>query len=155
MRSNLLITTLTMSFGFLLVQLDVSVVNIALASIGANLGVGVTGLQWVVDAYAITFASLLLTAGALGDRLGARRIFVGGLSLFLLASAGCALAPDAAALIAARALQGIGASTLVPCSLALLNHAARDDAQARARAVSLWTAAGSIGSRWGRCLAVR
>jgi MFS transporter, DHA2 family, methylenomycin A resistance protein len=152
MRSNLSITTLTMSLGFLLVQLDVSIVNVALASIAASIHTGVTGLQWIVDSYALAFASLLLSAGALGDRFGACRTFVGGLALFLLGSLGCGLAPNTAALIAARVVQGIGASTLVPCSLALLNHAARGDATARARAISLWTAAGSIGLALGPVL---
>ena len=152
MGKHLTITTLTMSLGFLLVQLDVSIVNVALADMGATVQTGVTGLQWVVDAYALTFAALLLSAGALGDRIGARRTFITGLSLFLAASLGCALAPNTTTLILARALQGAGASTLVPCSLALLNHAARDDAQARARAVALWTAAGSIGLALGPVL---
>jgi MFS transporter, DHA2 family, methylenomycin A resistance protein len=152
MRSNLSITTLTMSLGFLLVQLDVSIVNVALASIANDVHTGVTGLQWIVDSYALAFASLLLSAGALGDRVGACRTFVGGMALFLLGSLGCGLAPDTAALIAARVVQGIGASALVPCSLALLNHAARGDTTVRARAVSLWTAAGSIGLALGPLL---
>ncbi len=152
MCSNLLITTLTMSLGFLLVQLDVSIVNVALASIADSIRAGVTGLQWIVDSYALVFASLLLSAGALGDRVGACRTFVGGMALFLLGSLGCGLAPDAAVLIAARVVQGIGASALVPCSLALLNHATRGDATARARAISLWTAAGSIGLALGPVL---
>jgi DHA2 family methylenomycin A resistance protein-like MFS transporter len=146
------ITTITTSLGFLLVQLDVSIVNVALASIGTNIHTGVSGLQWVVDSYALTFAALLLSAGAIGDRIGARRAFIAGLVLFSAASVGCALAPNAAALIAARAVQGAGASTLVPCSLALLNHACREDAVARVRAVSLWTAAGSIGLAIGPVL---
>jgi MFS transporter, DHA2 family, methylenomycin A resistance protein len=152
MRTGLALTTTTMSLGFLLVQLDVSIVNVALADIAKNIHTGVTGLQWVVDSYALTFASLLLSAGALGDRIGARRAFVAGVSLFAAASLGCALAPAADTLIAARVLQGVGASTLVPCSLALLNHACRDDATARARAISLWTAAGSIGIAAGPIL---
>ena len=123
MRDKLAITTIATSLGFLLVQLDVSIVNVALANIGADTHTGVTGLQWVVDSYALTFASLLLSAGAMGDRIGARRAFVIGLALFVAASLGCALAPDAVALVAARVLQGTGASMLVPCSLALLNHA--------------------------------
>jgi MFS transporter, DHA2 family, methylenomycin A resistance protein len=152
MRDKLALTTIATSLGFLLVQLDVSIVNVTLASIGTATHTGVTGLQWVVDSYALTFASLLLTAGAVGDRVGARRTFVIGLVLFLAASLGCAVAPSAAALIAARVLQGAGASTLVPCSLALLNHACRNDATARARAISLWTAAGSVGLAIGPVL---
>ena len=152
MRSNLSVTTLTMSVGFLLVQLDMSIVNVALASIANDIHTGITGLQWIVDAYTVTLASLLLSAGALGDRVGARRTWLGGLALFLFGSLGCGLAPATAVLIAARMVQGVGASTLVPCSLALLNHAARDDAIARARAVSLWTAAGSIGLALGPVL---
>jgi DHA2 family methylenomycin A resistance protein-like MFS transporter len=152
MPAKLTMTTIATSLGFLLVQLDVSIVNVALASIGTGIHAGVTGLQWVVDSYALTFASLLLSAGALGDRIGARRAFVIGLVLFVAASLGCALASNAAALIAARTLQGAGASTLVPCSLALLNHACRDDTAARARAVSMWTAAGSIGLAIGPVL---
>src|SRR6202034_1646629 len=104
------------------------------------------------DSYALTFASLLLSAGAVSDRIGARRAFVGGLLLFVAASLGCAIAPNAAALIAARVVQGIGASMLVPCSLALLNPACRDDMTLRARAISLWTAAGSIGLAIGPVL---
>ena len=152
MRANLTVTTMTTSLGFLLVQLDVSIINVALASIATGIHTGVVGLQWVVDTYALTFASLLLSAGALGDRIGARRCFIAGLLLFMLGSLGCALAPLPVTLIAARALQGAGASTLVPCSLALLNHAARDDAPARARAISLWTAAGSVGLALGPVL---
>ena len=70
MRTNFVLTTITMSLGFLLVQLDVSVVNVALANIATSIHTGVTGLQWIVDSYALTFASLLLSAGAMGDRIG-------------------------------------------------------------------------------------
>jgi MFS transporter, DHA2 family, methylenomycin A resistance protein len=132
------------SLGFALVQLDVSIVNVALARIGGDLGSGVSGLQWVVDAYAIVFASLLLSAGALGDRVGARRVFVAGFALFAIASVFCAAAPTTPVLVVARALQGVGAAPLVPCSLALLTQACGNDATARGRAVSLWTAAGSV-----------
>ncbi len=152
MSAKLTSTTITTSLGFLLVQLDVSIVNVALPSIGAAAHTGVTGLQWVVDSYALIFASLLLSAGAVGDRLGARRTFVSGLLLFMVASLGCALAPNAVALIMARAVQGAGAATLLPCSLALLNHACHGDTTARAKAVSLWTAAGSIGLAIGPVL---
>src|ERR1700761_924347 len=129
--------------GFAVVQLDVSVVNVAIKPIGADLGGGVTGLQWVVGAYTLAFAALILSAGALGDRIGARRVFVAGFTLFTLASAACGLAPTLGVLIAARAVQGVGAAVLVPCSLSLLNHAYHDE-QARARAIGLWAAAASV-----------
>ena len=132
------------SFGFALVQLDVTIVNVALPRIGGDLGTGIAGLQWVVDAYALVFAALLLTAGSLGDRFGARRVYLGGLAVFALASLGCGLAFDARALVVARAAQGIGAAAMLPSSLSLLNHAAGDDAPLRAKAVGWWTAAGSI-----------
>jgi DHA2 family methylenomycin A resistance protein-like MFS transporter len=140
------------SLGFVLVQLDITIVNVAMARIGAGLGMGIAGLQWVFDAYTLAFAALLLSAGALGDRFGARRAFLAGFALFLAASLGCGLALDAATLIAARVAQGVGAALLVPSALALLNHACRDDAAARARAIGLWTAAGSVAMAAGPVL---
>jgi DHA2 family methylenomycin A resistance protein-like MFS transporter len=86
----------------------------------------------------------MLAAGSLGDRFGARRAYLCGLTLFALASGGCGVARGVGALIAARALQGVGAALVVPCSLALLTHACGSDAAARARAISLWTAAASV-----------
>jgi DHA2 family methylenomycin A resistance protein-like MFS transporter len=132
------------ALGFVLVQLDVSIVNVALATIGRDLHSSFAGLQWVVDAYTVAFAACLLSAGALADRIGARRTFLIGFVLFVCSSVACGVAPTAAILIAARGVQGLGAALLVPCSLALLNHAAEGDAGARARAVSLWTASGSV-----------
>jgi DHA2 family methylenomycin A resistance protein-like MFS transporter len=132
------------SFGFVVSQLDVTIVNVALAKMASNLNASVSGLQWVVDGYALMFASLLLSAGALGDRLGAKRLYIAGFVLFAAASLGCGLAPNAAVLVGARAIQGIGASALVPPSLALLTHACGDDVKKRARAIGLWTAAGGV-----------
>ena len=132
------------SLGFVVVQLDVSIVNVALTRMGAALSIGIDGLQWVVDAYTLSFASLLLAGGALGDRIGARRVFVGGMALFSIASLFCGLAESAWVLIAARAVQGAGAAMLMPCSLALLNRAYASDKGQRARAVGLWTASGGI-----------
>jgi DHA2 family methylenomycin A resistance protein-like MFS transporter len=129
------------SLGFFLVQLDVTIVNVALDRIAAGLSAGVAGLQWVVNAYTVAFASLLLGAGTLGDRWGARRGFVCGLIVFTAASSACAAAPGLAVLVAARAAQGVGAAFLMACSLSLLTHAHPDDA-ARARAVGIWTAIG-------------
>jgi DHA2 family methylenomycin A resistance protein-like MFS transporter len=134
---------LATSLGFGVVQLDVSVVNVAIKPIGAELGGSIAGLQWVVNAYTVAFAALILSAGALGDRIGAKRVFIAGFVLFTLASAACGLAPGLGLLIAARAIQGIGAAVLVPCSLTLLNHA-YPDAAARARAVGLWAAGASV-----------
>jgi DHA2 family methylenomycin A resistance protein-like MFS transporter len=132
-----------MSLGFGVVQLDVTIVNTALSSIGRSLGGGVPELQWVVSAYTIAFAALILTAGALGDRVGAKKIFMMGFALFTIASVGCAVARTAAILIAARGIQGVGAAILVPNSLALLNHAYPDEKQ-RGRAVGIWAAGASL-----------
>ena len=123
-----------MSLGYGVVQLDVTIVNTALNSIGNSLGGGVSELQWVVSAYTVIFAALILTAGALGDRVGAKNIFMLGFAIFTAASLGCALAPTSAILIAARAVQGVGAAILVPNSLALLSHAYPTDKE-RGRAV--------------------
>src|SRR3984957_2173474 len=100
--------------GYGRVHLDVTIVNPALHTIGAALGGGITELQWIVNAYTIAFAALILTAGALGDRVGAKRVFMAGFVIFTVASLGCALAPNPTLLIASRAVQGIGAAVLVP-----------------------------------------
>jgi len=126
-----------------MVQLDVSVVNVAIKPIGAQLGGQIDGLQWVINAYTVAFAALILSAGALGDRLGARRLFVGGFALFTAASAACGLAPSLVVLNIARAVQGVGAAVLVPCSLTLLHHAYPEPA-VRGRAVGLWAAGASV-----------
>ena len=140
LRWGLLIAT---SLGFAVVQLDVSVVNVAITPIGRALGGGVSALQWIVNAYTVCFAAFILSAGALGDRLGARRVFVTGFTLFTLASMACGAAPALGVLIGARAIQGVGAAVLVPCSLALLNHA-HPDPRARGRAVGVWAAGASV-----------
>src|SRR6185437_6126808 len=142
-RFSGMLTLAAMSLGYGVVQLDVTIVNTALNSIGASLGGGVAELQWVVSAYTIAFAALILTAGGLGDRIGAKRVFMAGFAIFTAASVGCALAPDAAVLIAARAAQGLGAAILVPNSLALLSHAYPDDRD-RGRAVGTWAAGASL-----------
>src|SRR5579871_2602610 len=132
------------SFGFVVTQLDVTIVNVALPRIASDLSVHVAGLQWVVDAYTLPFAVLMLSAGVLGDRFGSRRAYLIGLAIFGAASLACGLAPNIATLIAARAAQGAAAALLIPSSLALLNHAAAADHSLRAHAVSLWTAAGGV-----------
>jgi DHA2 family methylenomycin A resistance protein-like MFS transporter len=141
-RANFLLLV-AMSLGYAVVQLDVTIVNVALNSIGASYGGSVAALQWVVNPYTIAFAAFILSAGALGDRIGAKRVFMAGFAIFTLASLACALASTLAMLIAARVMQGLGAALLVPNSLALLNHA-YPDGTARGRAVGIWAAGASI-----------
>ena len=117
--------------------LDGTVVNVALPAIARDLDVGLSGLQWILDAYLLTLGALLLLGGALGDRYGRRRVFEVGLVAFSVASAICGLAPTLPLLIAARALQGIGGALLVPGSLALLS--ASFAAEDRGRAVGTWS----------------
>lgn len=135
--------------GFMIVQLDITVVTLALPTLARELRSDLAGLQWVMDAYTLLFASLLLSAGALSDRIGARRGFLIGLGGFLLASAGCGLAHNLVQLIAARAAQGLFAALAVPSSLALLNHAYADDPPRRARALAVWTASGAAAATLG------
>jgi DHA2 family methylenomycin A resistance protein-like MFS transporter len=142
--AGILTTVATVSFGFAMVQLDVTVVNVALPAIGHGLGAGAAGLQWIVDAYTLAFAALMLNAGFLGDRLGARRIYLAGMAVFAAGSLACGAAPSAGWLIAARALQGVGAAAMLPNSLTVLNHATAHDPKLRAKAVGWWTAAGAI-----------
>jgi EmrB/QacA subfamily drug resistance transporter len=111
------------SLASFIVILDAMVVATALTAIRRQLGASLAGLEWTVNAYTLSFAVLLMTAAAIGDRLGRRRVFAAGLVIFAVSSAGCALAPDAGLLIAARAAQGAGAATIMPMALALLNGA--------------------------------
>ena len=106
-----------MCVGMFLVQLDVTVVNVALPGIRAGLGTSLAGQQWVVDAYAVVLAGLLLAGGALGDRFGHRRVVLAGLVLFGAASLACGAAPTAGVLVGGRAVQGLGAALLLPCLL--------------------------------------
>jgi MFS transporter, DHA2 family, methylenomycin A resistance protein len=134
---------LAMSLGVLIAQIDTSVVNLAVKEIGANLNAGVTALQWVVDAYNLVYASLLLTAGTLADLYGRRRIFLLGIALFTLGSAVCGLAPNAAVLVGGRAIAGLGAALEVPTSLAILTVAYPDTGE-RTRALGLWASCNGI-----------
>ncbi|MFF6991847.1 MFS transporter [Streptomyces sp. NPDC010273] len=129
--------------GFALITLDASVVNVALPSIGTALGGGMSGLQWVVDAYTLSFAALMLSTGAFADRAGASRAYAIGIALFTLASAACGLAPNLPALIGARALQGVAAAVVLPASLSLVRQAYAEPVK-RARAVATWAAGGAV-----------
>jgi EmrB/QacA subfamily drug resistance transporter len=123
-------------------MLDATVVNIALPTIGEDLDAGLSSLQWVVNAYTLTLAGFLLLGGALGDRLGRRRIFLIGVGWFAFASLLCAIAPNAELLIAARALQGVGAALLTPGSLAILE--ASFVPTDRGAAIGAWSGFGGV-----------
>src|SRR5215217_2098746 len=109
--------------GSLMAALDTLVVSTALSQIRLDLGASIEQLEWTVNAYNLSFAVLLITGAALGDRYGRRKLFAGGLGLFAVASAACALAPSVGWLIVARAVQGAGAALLMPLGLALLSAA--------------------------------
>ncbi|WP_430382405.1 MFS transporter [Streptomyces sp. P10-4] len=129
--------------GFALITLDASVVTVALPAMGSALGGGMSGLQWVVDAYTLAFAALMLSTGAFADRAGASRAYALGTALFTLASAACGLAPSLPALIGARVVQGVAAAVVLPASLALVRQAYPEPGR-RARAVATWAAGGSV-----------
>ena len=133
---NLLLAV--MCTGMFLVQLDVTVVNVALPAVREGLATGLAGQQWVVDGYAVVLASLLLAGGALGDRFGHGRLVAAGMSLFGLASLLCGTAPSAGALVASRGLQGAGAAMLLPCTLAVITQAFPERAE-QARAIGVWS----------------
>lgn len=127
--------------------LDMTVVNVALPTIGKELNATVAGLQWIVNGYTLTLASLILIGGSLGDRFGRRRVFLGGIVWFAVASLLCGLAPGEGALVAARALQGVGGALLTPGSLAIIQ--ASFTPGDRARAVGAWSGLSGIAAAIG------
>ncbi len=131
--------------GFLMITLDATIVNVALGPIVSDLGGSLPAAQWIVNGYTLTFAALLLSAGALADRVGARAGFLIGLAIFGVGSAPCSAADSIGMLIVARVIQGAGAAWLMPCSLALIAHNF-PDAVARRRALAIWAA--PRGSAW-------
>ncbi|WP_435225732.1 MFS transporter [Streptomyces sp. Tue6028] len=134
--------------GFFVMTLDALIVNVALPDIGGAFSSDMSGLEWVVDGYTLTFAALLLSAGTVSDRIGARQAFGAGLAVFVIGSAACGLAPNLGVLVVARLVQGAGAAVIVPASLALIREAFPDPAK-RARAISVWALGGSVGSAAG------
>ncbi|WP_346053246.1 DHA2 family efflux MFS transporter permease subunit [Amycolatopsis dongchuanensis] len=136
-KKAMLVAVLLATF---MAMLDASVVTLALPSIGGSLA----GLQWVLDGYVVALATVMLTGGALGDRYGRKKAFLAGLVVFTLASAGCALAPDTGWLVAARVLQGAGASVLVPGGLSLIAQAFPDPRE-RARMLGIGGLVGGLG----------
>jgi MFS family permease len=131
-----------------MVVLDATIVAVALPSIRAALDLGPAALEWVVSAYTLTFGGLLVPAGRIGDAFGRRRVLRAGFALFTLASLACGIAPDAAVLLGARAVQGAGAALVAPAALALLNDVV-GDGPARGRALAAWTAAAAGGGASG------
>ena len=145
------IALLVSSLGFFLVTLDVSIVNLALPSIRQSLGGDVSAQQWILDAYTLAFAALLLCFGNLSDRIGAKRAYVTGIALFGIASLLCALAPSVLTLVAARCVQGATAALMLPSSMTLIREAF-PDARMRTRALGVWAAGGAVASAAGPLL---
>jgi EmrB/QacA subfamily drug resistance transporter len=134
-----------------MVILDVAVVNVALPSMRAGLGFSTTGLQWVVNAYTITFAGFLMLGGRCADLLGRRRLFIVGTALFVLASLACAVADSGPMLIGARALQGFGGAILSPTTLAIITSSLAEGPE-RNRGLAAWGAIGGLGASSGALL---
>src|SRR5437867_11958315 len=139
-------TTLASSMAFI----DGTVVNVALPALQANLNATIVDVQWVIEAYSLLLAALLLVGGSLGDHYGRRRIFLIGTALFALASAWCGLAPNTAQLISARAAQGLGAALLVPGSLAIISSSFPE--RERGRAIGTWSGFSAITTACGPVL---
>jgi len=143
-RGSQVITLVVTCLGLFMVFLDGSIVNVALPTIQADLHAQLSDLQWVVDAYTLPFAALMLTAGTLGDRFGRKRLFLFGLVLFVLGSLLCGVAPTLGLLLVGRAVQGTGAAALSPGSLAVL-VAAFPEPRQRAQAIGLWAGISGVG----------
>ena len=132
-----------MCLAVLLAQVDTSVVNLAMRSVGHDLSAGVVGLQWVLDAYNLAYAALLLSGGLLSDLYGRRRLFLIGAAIFTVGSVGCAAAPTISVLIGARAMTGTGSALLLPASLSII-RVAWPNQQARNRALGIWAACNGL-----------
>jgi DHA2 family methylenomycin A resistance protein-like MFS transporter len=145
------VTLVALSLTFALVQLDATIVNVALPTLRDHLGGGVGAAQWVIDGYAVPFAACMLTAGALGDRHGHRRTCVLGFGLFGLASVGAALAGGWPMLIGARVVQGVGAATMLPASLAMITELYPEQRE-RSRALGIWGGVATLGFAAGPLL---
>jgi EmrB/QacA subfamily drug resistance transporter len=130
------------AFALFMVMMDNTVVNVALPSIQRGLGADISHLEWVVNAYALTFAVLMLTGGKLADLLGRRKVFLAGLALFTIASLLCGLAGSTGALIAWRALQGAGAALMMPATLAIITHAFPP--RQRGLAIGVWAGVSAL-----------
>ena len=135
----------------LLVSLDLTILNVALPSIVTDLHATSSQLQWIVDAYAVAFAGLLLTLGALGDRAGRKWVFLAGLLVFTAGSAFSAFADSIGLLTAGRVVMGVGAAALMPCTLSILTNVFSADRD-RGRAIGIWSATAGLGVAIGPIL---
>jgi len=140
-------TLFAMVLGSGMAFLDATVVNIALPSIGADLGGRASGLQWTINGYTLTLAAFILLGGSLGDRFGRRRIFMIGVVWFSLASLLCGVAPNIATLVTARGLQGVGGALLTPGALAILQSSFVP--QDRMKAIGAWSGLGGVATAIG------
>lgn len=147
-RSNRVALLTLTCIGQFMVLLDNTIVSVALPNMQERLHTSLTGLQWIVDSYVLVVAMLLIAGGVSADRLGRKRVFLGGMALFTLASLMCSLSPTVSWLLAARVLQGVGAAALGPASLALLG-AAYADPRERIKAIGLWAGFSGIGMAAG------
>ncbi|GAA1992543.1 MFS transporter [Catenulispora subtropica] len=145
-RRYLILTICCLSL--FLVGIDNTAVNVALPAIQRDLHAPVSGLQWTIDAYALTMASLLILAGSLGDRFGRRRVFMTGLSVFTVGSVLCAVAPNLGALVGSRAAQGVGGAMMNPVAMSIITNVFTD-ARDRAKAIGVWAAAFGVSMALG------
>jgi DHA2 family methylenomycin A resistance protein-like MFS transporter len=148
-RARVVVTIASM--GFFLITLDISIINVALTDVRAELGGGTIGQQWIIDGYTLLFAALLLFAGNLSDRVGAKKAVTLGILIFAATSAACALSPGIGWLIAARCAQGVGAAIMLPASMALVREAFPDPGR-RARALGIWAVGGAVAGLLGQPL---
>ncbi|MEQ5844152.1 MFS transporter [Paraburkholderia acidicola] len=142
------LTLALVASGMFMAVLDTTIVNVALPAMRANLHASVAGLAWIVDAYTLSFAALILAGGVASDRFGAKAVYLWGLALFVGASAACGLAPTVGPLIAARFVQGMGAALFLPASLAIV-RSTFDDPRERARAIAVWAGIASVAASIG------
>jgi EmrB/QacA subfamily drug resistance transporter len=150
-RRTKLFTLGSVCFGLFMVMLDNTVVNLALPTLQRELGAGLSELQWIVDAFTLLLASLMLTGGTLGDIYGRKRIFLTGLTIFTLGSLLCALSPTIEVLIGGRAVQGLGAAVMIPSTLAILTNTFTDPRE-RAQAIGIWAGVSGIALALGPAL---
>ena len=149
LRPNLILGICCLSL--LVVGMDVTIVNVALPAIRRDLGASISGLQWVIDAYTLVIASLLMLAGSMADRFGRRRVFQTGMTLFTLGSLLCSLAPDIRGLITFRVIQGLGATMLNPVAMSIITNTFLEP-KARARAIGFWGATAGVSLALGPLL---